>query len=638
MEDFTQLYSSHGRGLELFAKQRSRPAPVVDMTAWANEVGTTSRNIYAPGSFRTYFSHVGNYLAFAKATNAPHDAGCPPGVPVTFQVLLNYFVWYVALKPNQRHPNQPHAASTLHVMMAAIKSAALADSWCRNEANAEAFGGVPGFAITLGDRHVLNGVIRALAKLHPTDDADRKLPMRMAYLQQIRSWYKLAPSWERMRDLVWQSVGHQGMLRVGELIALHMRDILVIRDALGSVVAVQVKIVTSKTADHTNTATGGAQLVTLAKREDDCDAVGPLLDWMRESGALTEGDLLVTDCGGDLLFPSSRRGKVSITKEYVSETLRAGLLGIGLDPSFVASFSGRSLRAGGATDMRDSGVDWHVIVLQGRWRSDAWKVYFRDSPDVVGHLLKLRPVALDALRHLPPSALAEADATARSHERLPQLPQIPAGVALPVAQLAVEEVTEPATKRRALAAPHLQAKLDLGVATRTPTLGVPMQQQLSLPSVTPESDQLLMRSMLERAHGVVYDPSLPAEDWSRAEKVMKSLERVAHEAQQAGLSLVKTEMLMLAAARVDTQLISPSGNVELTTLGISFSLAIKGSAALEEVLPVIETVTHVDETVEGAEEVLPSPPMLMLVTASVSVRKSGRSTMRRWSKHGVDSS
>ena len=428
------------------------------------------------------------------------------------------------------------------------------------------------------------------------------------------------------------------MLRVGELIALHMRDILVIRDALGSVVAVQVKIVTSKTADHTNTATGGAQLVTLAKREDDCDAVGPLLDWMRESGALTEGDLLVTDCGGDLLFPSSRRGKVSITKEYVSETLRAGLLGIGLDPSFVASFSGRSLRAGGATDMRDSGVDWHVIVLQGRWRSDAWKVYFRDSPDVVGHLLKLRPVALDALRHLPPSALAEADATARSHERLPQLPQIPAGVALPVAQLAVEEVTEPATKRRALAAPHLQAKLDLGVATRTPTLGVPMQQQLSLPSVTPESDQLLMRSMLERAHGVVYDPSLPAEDWSRAEKVMKSLERVAHEAQQAGLSLVKTEMLMLAAARVDTQLISPSGNVELTTLGISFSLAIKGSAALEEVLPVIETVTHVDETVEGAEEVLPSPPMLMLVTASVSVRKSGRSTMRRWSKHGVDSS
>ena len=172
MEDFTQLYSSHGRGLELFAKQRSRPAPVVDMTALAKEVGTTSRNIYAPGSFRTYFSHVGNYLAFAKATNAPHDAGCPPGVPVTFQVLLNYFVWYVALKPNQRHPNQPHAASTLHVMMAAIKSAALADSWCRNEANAEAFGGVPGFAITLGDRHVLNGVIRALAKLHPTDDAE----------------------------------------------------------------------------------------------------------------------------------------------------------------------------------------------------------------------------------------------------------------------------------------------------------------------------------------------------------------------------------------------------------------------------------------------------------------------------------
>jgi len=96
-----------------------------------------------------------------------------------------------------------------------------------------------------------------------------------------------------------------------------------------------------------------------------------------------------------------------------------------LPAALVSSYSGRSLRAGGATDMRVSGVPWHVIVMQGRWRSDAWKVYFRSSADVYAELLKLQPVALDATRLLAPGALAGADARGLERERLPELPTAP---------------------------------------------------------------------------------------------------------------------------------------------------------------------------------------------------------------------
>jgi hypothetical protein len=644
MANIASLYSAGGTGLDLFSKLKPRSAPVVDVLALSKEVGTASKNVFAPSSFTTYSSHVGNYLAFAAATNAPHDDGCPPGVPVTFQILLNYFVWYVVLKPNPRHPNQPHAASTLHVIMAAIKSAALTDAWGRTDENADSYGGVPGFKVTPGDRHVLSGVIKALAKLHPTGDADRKLPMRMAYLERIKEWYALGPTYERRRDQVWQGVGHQGMLRVGELVALRMRDILIVRDSSGSVSAVQVRIVTSKTADPTNTATGGAQLVTLAQRNDRCDVVGPLLAWMRECGALAETGQRVADRGGDLLFPSSPESKVPLTKDYVSETLRAGLLGIGLDPIFVASFSGRSLRAGGATDMRDSGVDWHVIVMQGRWRSDAWKVYFRDSPDVVDHLRKLRPVALDAIRHLSPTNLAEADATARSQERLPQLPVVPVGLGVGRPLPSLEETAAPAAKRRALLAPQegvattaLSLPVGSGVGILTGSAAVTLPRSLELlpqpvsPKVMPETDQRMLRLMLERAHEVVYDPRLSVDDWPLAEKVMKSLERTASEARREGLSLAKTQLRMLAV--VDTQQVTPGGNIELTPLGTAFVSAIKGTALWKEEAPVAETVAIV-ETVVGAE----GDPIVPLELKSVSTigsapsRKSGRSTAR-WSKH-----
>ena len=51
----------------------------------------------------------------------------------------------------------------------------------------------------------------------------------------------------------------------------------------------------------------------------------------------------------------------------------------GLTPD---SFSGHSLRAGGATDLFVARVPYFLIKKMGRWRSDAAMLYYRSEEDV----------------------------------------------------------------------------------------------------------------------------------------------------------------------------------------------------------------------------------------------------------------
>ena len=180
-----------------------------------------------------------------------------------------------------------------------------------------------------------------------------------------------------------------------------------------------------------------------------------------------------------------------------------------------------------------------------------------------------------------PTNLAEADATARSQERLPQLPVVPVGLEVGRPLPSLEETAVPAAKRRALLAPQegvattalsLPVGSGVGILTGSATVTLPRSLELLLrpvsPEVMPEADKRMLGLMLERAHDVVYDPRLSVEDWPWAERVMKSLERTASEARQEGLSFGRTQLRMLAVAVAGTQWVTPDGNIEVTPLGL----------------------------------------------------------------------
>lgn len=68
---------------------------------------------------------------------------------------------------------------------------------------------------------------------------------------------------------------------------------------------------------------------------------------------------------------SAWSAKVLAAKSFVSR-VKLWVEKIGLDP---ANYSGHSFRRGGATTMARAGVPPEIIQVQGRWRSDAYKLY-----------------------------------------------------------------------------------------------------------------------------------------------------------------------------------------------------------------------------------------------------------------------
>lgn len=115
--------------------------------------------------------------------------------------------------------------------------------------------------------------------------------------------------------------------------------------------------------------------------------MAPLITFMRAEGnRLHEGEAY--------LFAGSHGGrKLRYETDEWRKIVKNMLLTSGYSKQEVEKWSGHSFRAGGATDAFDAGIPWEMVVKQGRWRSDAWKVYRRASGNVVSVWAKWTPPA-----------------------------------------------------------------------------------------------------------------------------------------------------------------------------------------------------------------------------------------------------
>jgi integrase len=65
---------------------------------------------------------------------------------------------------------------------------------------------------------------------------------------------------------------------------------------------------------------------------------------------------------------------------YFRKAIKQPVVSVGLDPR---QFSGHSLRSGGATDLFEARVAYHIIKKMGRWKLEAAIRYYRCEDDVI---------------------------------------------------------------------------------------------------------------------------------------------------------------------------------------------------------------------------------------------------------------
>jgi hypothetical protein len=144
---------------------------------------------------------------------------------------------------------------------------------------------------------------------------------------------------------------------------LQRQDVTI--DAAAHVVVVTVRF--TKTAQYN----AGAHNITI-KGVKGCllDPVMWLHRYFAKVPAPADGPCFV--------LPDSSGALLPLRYDRLVAALKAWLAAAGFDPG---SYSGHSLRRGGATAAFQAGVDPLFIRLQGGWSSDAWLLYVGMSPE-----------------------------------------------------------------------------------------------------------------------------------------------------------------------------------------------------------------------------------------------------------------
>ena len=379
-----------------------RPVSLTDTarTQLDQAMERTRATLYSAGTARNYNSHVARYVAFCRTQpTSPW--------PVTLSKLERFYVWYILLADNQQYPGQPHKPNCLRNIVAALKAVILlGDAPVESDlAAAAATEDTYSWQVTRVQEHLLKRIEQALAKAVPARDLQSP-PMRMALL--ARMWelncpdLKAAP-WTALRNRSWQGVMHSAMLRPNEATGLCLGDFELLWSSSPSggttprLDGLKISVRAPKTAQAGKQST----YVTHFPGHPQQDAVAATIELFRRYGAWEGEGLAMTikpsmrhmpyllACRAGFTSASDPRhtlGKVSTIARMSARDLtlitRHDIISVGIGADTAARYCGRSYRSGGATDLRDAGTPLDVIVMLGRWRSECWKVYVRNNPDM----------------------------------------------------------------------------------------------------------------------------------------------------------------------------------------------------------------------------------------------------------------
>lgn len=184
---------------------------------------------------------------------------------------------------------------------------------------------------------------------------------------------KMGNSPADIRDWALFLLAFWGLLRKSELLAILLGNIVKIAGGL------KLWIGDSKTDKNRV-----GMWVVVAERQD-------VLCPVRATTRLLES------LPANLQIPNTHLALATVRRTWTSKPLagksfanriKFWIQAIGLDPK---DYSGHSLRRGGATTMARAGIPADVIQIQGRWRSDAYKLYLQMG---IASMLKASAFAL----------------------------------------------------------------------------------------------------------------------------------------------------------------------------------------------------------------------------------------------------
>lgn len=335
---------------------------------------------YVPATIDKYAGFVAQAAYFATVMSVTLK-------PLNFVLLSLFCTYHQAIRRNTE--------AYVEQIVSGLCTVAKEENWGAERAH-ELVGWRVGSVVTDHEWHMLATARKGLGRLFPHEPY-RKAPLGFAELKRIGTRLGvpgIAPTtltseqWAKAnaRDAeLWLMclLSFFGFLRSKELITLSFGHLTFYADALcasetedgSKAKGVRLTLYDSKTSKGSVE----AQHVYIAAREDGFDPLKWMIIHLRKCEPLYRSD------PSTHMFAYNRaKGTGGLwDKSRWRNELKALLVRAGFGFAEVERYGTHSFRAGGATDALMSGVPLEAVIQQGRWRSDAWKLYHRSGPEAL---------------------------------------------------------------------------------------------------------------------------------------------------------------------------------------------------------------------------------------------------------------